>query len=117
MLFSPHHGDPKQAGLMSDLRIMIKAGGQSSILSKCCITSKYYNRRGPQGLDQRQGSFVLARTYHAIIPRRSAAGLCLTAIPNTPGPSSHPHAWEMDHFLPPLKEVSRGLRVYSGACS
>ena len=23
MLFSPHHGDPKQARLMSDLRIMI----------------------------------------------------------------------------------------------
>ena len=45
MLFSPHHGDPKQARLMSDLRIMIKAEGQSSILSKCCITSKHYNRR------------------------------------------------------------------------
>ena len=25
MLFSPHHGDPEQARLMSDLRIMIKA--------------------------------------------------------------------------------------------
>ena len=30
---------------MSDLRIMIKAEGQASILSKCCITSKYCNRR------------------------------------------------------------------------
>ena len=45
MLFPPHHGDPEQAWLMSDLRIMIKAEGQCSILSKCCITSKYYNRR------------------------------------------------------------------------
>ena len=42
MLFSPHHGDPEQARLMSDLRIMIKATG---ILSKCRIMSKYYNRR------------------------------------------------------------------------
>ena len=41
---SPHHGDPKQAQLMSDLGIMIKAEGQSSILSKCCIMSKYYNQ-------------------------------------------------------------------------
>ena len=45
MLVSPHHGDPEQARLMLDLRIMIKAEGQSNILSKCCITSKYYNRR------------------------------------------------------------------------
>ena len=30
MMFSPHHGDPEQARLMSD---MIKAEGQSSILS------------------------------------------------------------------------------------
>ena len=45
MLFSPHHGDPEQARLTSDLRMMIKAVAQSSILSKCCITSKYYNRR------------------------------------------------------------------------
>ena len=45
MLFSPHHGDPEQAQLMSDLGIMIKAEGQSNILSKCCITSKYYIRR------------------------------------------------------------------------
>ena len=43
MLLTPHHGDPER--LMSDLRIMIKAEGQSSILSKCCVTSKYYNRR------------------------------------------------------------------------
>ena len=39
MLFSPRHGDPEQARLMSDLRIMTKAKGQSSILSKCSITS------------------------------------------------------------------------------
>ena len=45
MLFSPHHGDPEQARPMSDLKIMIKAEGQSSIPSKCGITSKYYNRR------------------------------------------------------------------------
>ena len=45
MLFSPHHGDPEQARLMLGLSVMIKAEGQSSILSKCCITSKYYNRR------------------------------------------------------------------------
>ena len=45
MLFSPHHGDPEQAWLMLDLRIMIKAKGQCSILSKCCIMSKYCNRR------------------------------------------------------------------------
>ena len=47
MLFSPHHGDPQKAQLMSNPRIgiMIKAEGQSSILSKCCITSKCYNRR------------------------------------------------------------------------
>ena len=45
MLFSPHHGEPGQARLMSDLRSMINAEGQSSILSKCCITSKYDNRR------------------------------------------------------------------------
>ena len=31
--------------LMLGLSIMIKAEGQSSILSKCYITSKYYNRR------------------------------------------------------------------------
>ena len=43
MLFSPHHGDREQARLKLDLRIMIKAEGQSSILSKCYITSKYYN--------------------------------------------------------------------------
>ena len=75
MLFSPHHGDPEQARLMSDLRIMIKAEGQSSILHKCCITSKYYNRRLPHGLDQRQGSFVLAKRYHAAIATGSAVGL------------------------------------------
>ena len=45
MLFSPHHGDPEQAQLILGLKIMIKAKGQSSILSKCCITFKYYNRR------------------------------------------------------------------------
>ena len=45
MLFPPHHGDPEQARLMSDLSIMIKAEGQSSILSNYCIMSKYYNRR------------------------------------------------------------------------
>ena len=45
MLLTPHHGDREQARLMSDLRIMIKAEGQSSILSKCYITFKYYNRR------------------------------------------------------------------------
>ena len=28
---------------------------------------------------------MLAKTYHAVIPRRSAAGLCWTAIPSTPG--------------------------------
>ena len=61
---------------MSDLTIMIKAEGQSSILSKCCIMSKYHNRRRLHGLAQRQGCFVLAKMYHAVIPRRSAAGLC-----------------------------------------
>ena len=45
MLFSHHHGDPEQARRMSDLRTMVKAEGQSSILSKCCIVSKCYNRR------------------------------------------------------------------------
>ena len=45
MLFSPHHGNPEQARLMSHLKIMIKAEGQSSILCKCGITSQYYNRR------------------------------------------------------------------------
>ena len=45
MLFFPHHGDPEQARLMSNLMIMIKAEGQSSILSECCITSKYRNPR------------------------------------------------------------------------
>ena len=45
MLFSPHDGDLEQARLMSDLNITIKAEGQSSILSKCCSTSKCYNRR------------------------------------------------------------------------
>ena len=45
MLFSPHHGDPERARLMSDLTIMIKAERQCNILSKCCITSKYYNPR------------------------------------------------------------------------
>ena len=39
MLFSPHHGDPEQARLLSDLKIIIQAEGQSNILSKCCITS------------------------------------------------------------------------------
>ena len=28
---------------------------------------------------------MLAKTYHAIIPRQLAAGLCWTAIPSTPG--------------------------------
>ena len=32
------------------LDIMIKAEGQSSILSKCCITSKYYNEGDLTGL-------------------------------------------------------------------
>ena len=45
MFFSPHHGEPEQARLMSDLTIMIKAEGQSRILTKCCITTKYNNRR------------------------------------------------------------------------
>ena len=44
MLVSPHHGDPEQARLMSHLSIMIKGEGQRGILSKCCITSKYYNQ-------------------------------------------------------------------------
>ena len=76
MLFSPHYGDPEQARLMSDLRIMIKSEGQSSILSRCCITSNCYNRSRPHGLDQRQGPFLQAKMYHAVIPRRSAEGLC-----------------------------------------
>ena len=59
MLFSPYHGDPKQARLMSDFMITINAEGQSSICSKCCVTSNYDNQR--DGLDQHQGSFV--RTY------------------------------------------------------
>ena len=33
MLFPPHYREPEQTRLMSDLRIMIKAEGQSSILS------------------------------------------------------------------------------------
>ena len=45
MDFSPRHGDPEHAQLLLDLSIMIKAEGQSSILSKCYITSKYSNRR------------------------------------------------------------------------
>ena len=45
MLFSPRHGDPEQALLMLDLKIMIRAEGQSSILSKCYITSEYYDQR------------------------------------------------------------------------
>ena len=45
MLFPPHHGDPKQARLMSDLSIMIKAEEQCGILTKCFITSNYYNGR------------------------------------------------------------------------
>ena len=45
MLFSLYHGDPEQALLMSDFTVMIKAEGQSIILPKCCITSKYYNQR------------------------------------------------------------------------
>ena len=32
-----------------------------------------------------EGCFVLARTYHAVIPRWSAAGLCWTVILSTPG--------------------------------
>ena len=28
---------------------------------------------------------MLAKTYHAVIPPQSAAGLCETAIPRTPG--------------------------------
>ena len=28
---------------------------------------------------------MLAKTYHAVIPRRSVAGLFWTAIPSTPG--------------------------------
>ena len=52
---------------------------------------------------------MLAKTYHAVIPRRSAAGLCWKAIPSTPG-SSYPHSWTMDHLPPPLKEVSKGLQ-------
>ena len=45
MLFPPHHGDPELARLMSGLKIMIKAEGQSSILSKWYITSKYCSFR------------------------------------------------------------------------
>ena len=49
---------------------------------------------------------MLAKTYHAVIPRRSAAGL----YPAPPGPSPHPHSCKMDHLPPPLKEVSQGLQ-------
>ena len=28
---------------------------------------------------------MLAKTYHAVIPRQLAAGLCWTVIPSTPG--------------------------------
>ena len=28
---------------------------------------------------------MLAKTYHAVMPRRSAVGLCQTAITSTPG--------------------------------
>ena len=45
LVLTPHHGDPTQARLMLDLGMMIKAEGQSSILSKCGMAFKYYNRR------------------------------------------------------------------------
>ena len=38
MLFTPSN-----ARLTSELGMMTKAEGQSSILTKCCITFKYYN--------------------------------------------------------------------------
>ena len=53
---------------------------------------------------------MLAKTYHAVIPRQSAAGLCRRPYLAPPGPSSHPHSWKMDHLLPPVKEVSQGLQ-------
>ena len=43
---------------------------------------------------------MLAKTYHAIIPRRLAAGLCQMAIPSTPG----------SIVPPPFMEASQGLQ-------
>ena len=53
---------------------------------------------------------MLAKTYHAIIPRRSAVGLCCRPYLAPLGPSSQPHSWKMDHLPTPLKEVSHGLQ-------
>ena len=102
MLFPPHHGDSEQARLMSDPRIIIKAEGESYLLSKCCITSKCYNGRWPHGLDQCQGSFVLAKTYHAVIPRRSAGAMLdgYTQHPGVHSPTPIRERWTMKMHLP-----------------
>ena len=49
---------------------------------------------------------MLANTYYAVIPRRSAAGLCQTAIPSTPGSILPPPLVEDG---PPLIPTEGGL--------
>ena len=53
---------------------------------------------------------MLAKTYHAVIPRRSVAGLCWTAIPSTPGSILPPPLVEDGPPSAPVKEVSQGLQ-------
>ena len=48
---------------------------------------------------------MLAKMYHAVIPRRAAAGLCQTAIPSTPSLLS---LTQMDHLPIPIPN-GRGL--------
>ena len=55
---------------------------------------------------------MLAKTYHAVVQRRSAAGLCWTAITSIPGSILSPPFAE--HGPPPapteVKDVSQGLQ-------
>ena len=49
---------------------------------------------------------MLAKTYHAVIPRRLAVGLCWIAIPSTPG-SILPPPFVED--VPPPTPIEGGL--------
>ena len=55
---------------------------------------------------------MLAKMYHAVILRRSAAGLCWTAIPSTPG-SILPHSFVEDG--PPPAPTEGGLPGSTGS--
>ena len=109
MLFPSHHRDPEQARLILDLRIMIKprdhaTPSPSAVGPPSTIIQGYF-----KGLINAKDPSCQPR-HTMPSPRDGRQRLCWTAISGTPGPSSHPHSWKMDHHPPPLKEVSQGLQ-------